>query len=252
MTSHRGSRLVRLSALAGLLSLLWFPVLFNLPRSVARALDDWWPRLDWLMPLDRALLWTSLLIPLAGIILGLVAARRGMRFARLAVAFSVGTLLLNSQLPFLQRTCCVSNEGGTIGDLRTIVSAQAVYQSANGGLYGEPECLSVPTTCISGYPATAPTFLDAHLFAGERRGYRWRFHAGPATTVTGGVETDPSPGRTYRGLERYAVTAVPTQPGDTGFRGFCGDASGIICVTPDGSEPPVTGGACPAGCTALR
>ena len=92
----------------------------------------------------------------------------------------------------------MSNEGGTIGDLRTIVSAQAVYQSANGGLYGEPECLSVPTTCS------------------------------------------------------YAVTAVPTQPGDTGVRGFCGDANGVICVTPDGSEPPVTDGACPAGCTALR
>jgi len=52
----------------------------------------------------------------------------------------------------------------------------------------------------------------------------------------------------------YAYVAVPMNRGQTGVRGFCGDANGIVCFTPDGSEPEVADGACVVGrgCMPLR
>src|SRR5205823_811413 len=51
------------------------------------------------------------------------------------------------------------HESATIGDLRTLVSAESAYSSANGGFYDDPRCLTKPSACIPGYPATAPTFV---------------------------------------------------------------------------------------------
>jgi hypothetical protein len=45
-------------------------------------------------------------------------------------------------------------------------------------------------------------------------------------------------------LKAFAYTATPVRPGQTGQRGFCGDSGGRLCVTPDGSEPPVKDGRC--------
>lgn len=51
-----------------------------------------------------------------------------------------------------------ANEAATIASIRTIISAQAAYQSANQGLYeSRLECLSDPMNCIPGYKG--PPFL---------------------------------------------------------------------------------------------
>jgi hypothetical protein len=46
--------------------------------------------------------------------------------------------------------------------------------------------------------------------------------------------------------------AVPVQQGQSGVRAFCGDASGRLCYTVDGSAPEVVGGVCPENCPDLR
>ena len=44
-----------------------------------------------------------------------------------------------------------ANEASAIGDIRTVISAQAAYSSASQGGYGELRCLSEPKTCLTGY-----------------------------------------------------------------------------------------------------
>lgn len=141
-----------------------------------------------------------------------------------------------------------STESGTLGDIRTLISAEAAYQAASGGYYGPPECLAAPTTCLHGYPVNQPTFLDSQLASlMPKAGYKRAFYPGaPAHPPADGR---PGP---KGGLLSYAYVAVPLRPGLTGVRGFCGDSTGRICFTTDGSAPPVNDGVCDPGCVDLR
>ena len=55
-----------------------------------------------------------------------------------------------------------ANEASALGDLRTVLSAQAVYQSSFGH-YGELRCLADVKKCQPTYEGTAPNFLDPAL-----------------------------------------------------------------------------------------
>jgi hypothetical protein len=71
---------------------------------------------------------------------------------------------------------------------------------------------------------------------------------GPPAEAAEGTPVSPT------SVASYAYVAVPIQRNQTGVRGFCGDANGIVCFTPDGSEPEVVDGACVVGqgCTPIR
>ena len=198
----------------------------------------------------------------AGVVLGIVALLRtnrephlygGKGLAIAGIATSALSLLIVIPLgiiaaiaiPSLMRARVSANEAGTIGDIRTVMSAEAAYQSASGGYYGPPQCLSAPTTCLPAY--SGPTFLDSQLASGTvKSGYRRTFHAGPVAPAV------PGPPAPTESLESFAYTAVPVERGKTGTRGFCGDSTGRICFTTDGSAPAVVDGACDPGCTDLR
>jgi hypothetical protein len=128
-------------------------------------------------------------------------------------------------------------DSGAVGDTRTLISAEAAYQSANGGYYDKPECLVRPGDCILDY--TGPSFIDASFLGPKKSHYQREFHPGlvvPADTV---AATGLSPSS----LEGFAWVAIPT--GDAqGLRAFCSDSSGIVCATPHGGRPLVTRGAC--------
>ena len=135
-------------------------------------------------------------------------------------------------IPSLLRARVSANESATLGDMRTIISAEAAYHSANGGFYGPLNCLVLPSgaNCIPSYPLTAPIFLDQNLASlADKSGYRRSFQPGPPT----GTRSD---------IACYAYHAVPITLGNTGVRGFGGDCSGVICYSHDGSPVPSTNG----------
>jgi len=139
-------------------------------------------------------------------------------------------------IPSLLRARVSANESATIGDIRTVISAEAAYQSANKDLYDTLPCLAAPATCIPNY--SGPTFIDSTLASASlKSGYRRTFHGGPAPSQ---VPSGASPSS----IGSYAYVAVPATQGQTGMRAFCGDSSGVIRFTRDGSEPPVTDGSC--------
>ena len=200
----------------------------------------------------------------AGIVLGVVALMRanrepqlyggkGMAIAGIAtsalsfvVVIPLG-IIAAIAIPSLLRARVSANEAATIGDIRTVISAEAAYQSVSGGFYGPPECLGRPSECLPQY--SGPTFLDSTLASGATKsGYRRTFHAGAAASAAPSAPGVPA---ATGGLETFAYTAVPVEPGKTGVRGFCGDSTGRVCFTADGSEPAVVGGGCDPGCLAL-
>jgi len=136
-------------------------------------------------------------------------------------------------IPSFLRARVSANESVTIGDLRAVVAAEAVYQGANGGLFDTLECLGAPGRCIPGY--TGPSFLDPGLAVPSKSGYQRTFHPGPAA-AEGREGVSPS------SLESYAFVAVPLTPRTTGMRAFCADSSGRICATSDGSAPQIEDG----------
>jgi type II secretory pathway pseudopilin PulG len=150
-------------------------------------------------------------------------------------------------IPSLLRARVSANESAAIGDVRTVISAEAAYASSNGGFGDTLECLAAPTRCIPGYPDTGPVFLDATFATPMRRGYSFRFVAGPAAAAEAapGASVSPSSMRTF------AYIAEPLTPGQTGVRAFCGEASGIICVSRDGRIQDEGDGGCPVGCEPL-
>ncbi len=139
--------------------------------------------------------------------------------------------------PSLLRARASANEAATIGDIRTVIAAQAAYQATIGGFYGDLECLAEPAKCVQGY-AGGPLLDPGLARAREKSGYRRAFHAGARVGASGFVT--------------FAYTATPQQPGESGVRSFCGDASGLICFDPAGAEILPQAGACPRTCMPLR
>ena len=146
-------------------------------------------------------------------------------------------------IPSLLRARIAANESMAIGNLRTVISAEAAYQSTNGGFYDVPACLYTPAECL-GANAPGVSFLDTTslVFDAPKSGYVLQFHAGAAPT--GASVVSPS------SLESYAVTAEPASP-QGGVRRFCGDARGILCVMAASSRV-IEGGQCPESCEVLR
>jgi len=146
-------------------------------------------------------------------------------------------------IPSLLRARVSANEATAIGDVRTVVSAQAAYESGAGS-YGPLECLAAPAQpgCIAGYTASQPRFLGPELAdASTRSGYRRIFVGGP------GKPTRMNP----NGIASYCYAAVPMQAGQTGVRSFAADQTGRFCFDP-GGENLCTGGSLPYDCTPLE
>jgi len=130
------------------------------------------------------------------------------------------------------------NEAATIRNMRTMIAAQVTYQERSGGFYGVPECLGAPRGCIADYPINVPDLLDNELaqMTAVKNGYRLVFHAGAPA------------GGSAKSLQSYVYLAVPLAFGTTGVRGFCADATGRICSTPDGRLVEIENGQCSVSC----
>ena len=164
----------------------------------------------------------------------------GFTLIELLIVVAIIGIIAAIAIPSLLRARVSANEAASIGDIRTVISAQAAYHSATGGFYGRAVCLLDPTAagCIPNYPTNGPTFLDSAMAALTPKSGYSRFLD----------ETAVVP----RGLSCYVYHESPLNIGQTGVRGFAGDCSGVICFTPAGTMVPTTSGAMAAGCQVIQ
>lgn len=134
-----------------------------------------------------------------------------------------------------------ARERAVLLTISTVVSGQRMYAAENGTFFDEIACLTGPAACIPGFAADGAPFLDpTYAWLQPRLGYVRKFHAGPKVAPDAIARAKASPSS----LQAFAFTTSPMNPGVTGKRAFCGDSGGRVCMTPDGSEPPVKDGRC--------
>lgn len=163
---------------------------------------------------------------------------RGLTLVELLVVVMILAIIAAIGIPALLRARISANESATVGDIHSVIAAEATYHTATG-VYATLNCLMAPSLagCIPSYPATAPNFLDSNTASLlPKAGYRRSFEGRPAVG----------------GLDCYVFHGFPATPNITGVRSFAADCSGRICFTHDGAPVATVNTELDPGCTPFR
>ena len=154
----------------------------------------------------------------------------GFSVIELLIVIAIVVVIAAIAIPNLLRSKVAGNEASAVGSLRNIMSAEAAYKAIYGIGYSN-DLSSLNGTPNSQASCNGALLLDGELAKNlngnktEKSGYQFTFTPG---TQTAKPSLPVPPGCTVGKDDGYAVQADPVDPGVSGKRHFCADATGVI------------------------
>ena len=135
------------------------------------------------------------------------------------VSAAVLVLLFAIATPNLLRSRMAANEASAVGSLRTLNTAAVSYLSTYGHFPRTLRSFGPPSSGATTEDAAG--LIDPTLSGGRKSGYLFMYHS--------------FPGFGSSGAGTYTIRAEPVNPGDSGYRHFSTDQTGVIRIlSPDG------------------
>ena len=167
--------------------------------------------------------------------------QKGFSLIELLIVVAIILIIAAIAIPNLMRAKMAANEASAVGSIRTIVTGEISYNTANwqaagGGPIGFSALLTDLGTngpCAAGGASQANatclidnTLANATAAATAKSGYFFTY----VPIATGGVNTG------------FTINGDPATTGQTGSRSFCSDQTGVIRAVP-APGPAVCGNA---------
>jgi prepilin-type N-terminal cleavage/methylation domain-containing protein len=133
---------------------------------------------------------------------------KGFSLIELMIVVAVIGILAVIAVPNLLKSKAAADEASAIASVRNLMTAEVAYFATTGNRkFGSLDKLM------------SAKVVDDVLGSGSKDGYTFAVPTGDGAS------------------DNFTITAVPITVGKTGFRGFFGDATGVIRYTADGSTP---------------